>query len=100
MIDDDVKLGTLPKRYLKSYQWTLLQAEKPSAGYQLFDETKPDAIILDIMLPEEDGFQVSRRIRKHSDIPITMLIARGGITDRVVGLELGADDYLPKPFEP
>jgi two-component system, OmpR family, phosphate regulon response regulator OmpR len=100
LIDDDVKLGRLLKRYFESYHWTLLQAERPSAGYQLISEQQPDAVILDIMLPEEDGFQVCRHIRKESDIPIIMLTARGEVTDRVVGLELGADDYLAKPFEP
>ena len=61
---------------------------------------KPDLVILDVMLPEQDGFEVCRTIRKTKSIPIIMLTARGEVTDRIVGLEIGADDYLPKPFEP
>jgi len=61
---------------------------------------KPDLVILDVMLPEQDGFEVCRTIRKTKAVPIIMLTARGEVTDRIVGLEIGADDYLPKPFEP
>ena len=57
-------------------------------------------VILDVMLPEQDGFEVCRTIRKDSSLPVVMLTARGEVTDRIVGLEIGADDYLPKPFEP
>src|SRR3989339_634414 len=64
------------------------------------DEKLPDIVIVDIMLPEIDGFEVCKRIRKESNVPILMLTARGDVADRIVGLELGADDYLPKPFEP
>jgi two-component system OmpR family response regulator len=63
-------------------------------------EEEPDLVILDLMLPEMDGFDVCRTIRRDSEVPIIMLTARGEVTDRIVGLELGADDYLPKPFEP
>ncbi|WP_020410079.1 response regulator transcription factor [Hahella ganghwensis] len=100
LIDDDINLAKLLGHYLESYQWQLRHAAAPSEAYAQLKEHQPDAIILDIMLPEEDGFQVCRRIREKWDIPIIMLTARGDVTDRVVGLELGADDYLPKPFEP
>ncbi len=71
-----------------------------SQGLARLQEGNFDAAILDIMLPEMDGFEVCRQIRKGSQVPIIMLTARGELTDRVVGLEMGADDYLPKPFEP
>jgi len=100
LIDDDINLARLLKQYLDGYQWQLQHSVLPSDAYRKISEYPPDAIILDIMLPEEDGFQVCRRIREQWDIPIIMLTARGDVTDRVVGLELGADDYLPKPFEP
>ena len=72
----------------------------PEEGLEYFEKNTVDAIILDIMLPGMDGFQVLRKIRENSAIPVIMLTARGEVTDRIVGLELGADDYLPKPFEP
>jgi OmpR family response regulator RpaB len=75
-------------------------ATRPSEGLAKLRATTYDAAILDVMLPEMDGFALCREIRKQSDIPIVMLTARGEVMDRVVGLELGADDYLPKPFEP
>ena len=78
----------------------VLTAIKPSEGLILLEREEPDLVILDIMLPEMDGLEVCRTIRKDSKIPIIMLTARGETTDRIVGLEIGADDYLPKPFEP
>ena len=78
----------------------MLTADHPEKGLKFLSEQKPDMIILDIMLPDMDGFQVCREIRKISDILIIMLTARGEVMDRIVGLEMGADDYLPKPFEP
>jgi OmpR family response regulator RpaB len=75
-------------------------ATRPSEGLRKLRDGGYDAAILDVMLPEMDGFALCREIRKESDIPIVMLTARGDVMDRVVGLELGADDYLPKPFEP
>ncbi len=100
LIDDDYQLAKLLTRYLESHGWSLQHAATPSQAYSALARQQPDAIILDIMLPEEDGFQVCRKIREQWTIPIIMLTARGDVTDRVVGLELGADDYLPKPFEP
>lgn len=100
LIDDDDSLADLLKQYLARYDMQLISAISPSLGYQLLQQERPDAIILDVMLPEQDGFDVCKQIRKESDIPIIMLTARGDVMDRVIGLEIGADDYLAKPFEP
>jgi len=100
IIDDDEKLNILLKDFLKQYGYSVLTAVHPDRGLKIIPEYTPDIIILDIMLPGMDGFEVCKEIRKTSDIPIIMLTARGEVTDRIVGLELGADDYLPKPFEP
>jgi len=86
--------------YAARFDMKITAATTPSAAFVLLKEVDHDAVILDVMLPEMDGFEVCRRIRESSDIPIIMLTARGETTDRVVGLEIGADDYLPKPFEP
>ena len=100
LIDDDEQLGPPLAMYFKRFDLALEQAFTPSMGLARLQEGNFDAAILDIMLPEMDGFEVCRRIRKDSQVPIIMLTARGELTDRVVGLEMGADDYLPKPFEP
>jgi OmpR family response regulator RpaB len=100
LIDDDEDLAPPLATYLRRFDFELEAAHRPSAGLQLLAEGDFDAVILDVMLPEMDGFEVCRRIRQSSDIPVLMLTARGELSDRVVGLELGADDYLPKPFEP
>ncbi|MBX3655765.1 MAG: response regulator transcription factor [Ramlibacter sp.] len=103
LIDDDAQLGEPLAAYFARYEMQLVQALRPSAGLaQLRQDAHGgyDAAILDVMLPEMDGFELCRTIRRESDIPIVMLTARGEVMDRVVGLELGADDYLPKPFEP
>ena len=100
LIDDDEQLGTPLAMYFKRFGLVLEQAFTPSKGLARLQEGNFDAAILDIMLPEMDGFEVCRQIRKDSQVPVIMLTARGELTDRVVGLEMGADDYLPKPFEP
>lgn len=100
VIDDDEKLNRLLKEYLTQFGFSVITAAHPQLGLKLIAEQTPDMIILDIMLPDMDGFEVCREIRKTSDTPIIMLTARGEVTDRIVGLEIGADDYLPKPFEP
>jgi two-component system, OmpR family, response regulator len=100
LIDDDEHLGAPLAAYLKRFDFELTSALKPSDGLAHLNGGAFDAVILDVMLPEMDGFELCRTIRKQSDIPIVMLTARGEVMDRVVGLELGADDYLPKPFEP
>jgi two-component system OmpR family response regulator len=100
LIDDDEDLATPLATYLRRFDLQLDSAARPSEGLARLAAQPYDAVILDVMLPEMDGFEVCRRIRRDSEIPVLMLTARGDVTDRVVGLELGADDYLPKPFEP
>ncbi len=100
LIDDDEQLGAPLAAYFRRYELVLEQALRPSDGLERLAQGGFDAAILDVMLPEMDGFALCRAIRQRSDIPLLMLTARGEVTDRVVGLELGADDYLPKPFEP
>jgi OmpR family response regulator RpaB len=100
LIDDDAQLGPPLATYFARFDLELQCALRPSEGLEHIRQGHLDAVILDVMLPEMDGFAVCRAIRKESDIPIIMLTARGDVMDRIVGLELGADDYLPKPFEP
>ena len=100
MIDDDVKLTELVEEFLGSQKYEIISKHTPEEGLEYLGKNGVDIIILDIMLPGMDGFQVLRKIREAISIPVIMLTARGEVTDRIVGLELGADDYLPKPFEP
>lgn len=100
IIDDDERLTSLLSKFLGDFGFMVAAAHTPSIGFNLIQKFVPDLIILDIMLPEMDGFEVCRIIRRKSDVPIIMLTARGELTDKVVGLELGSDDYLAKPFEP
>lgn len=100
VIDDDEKLNDLLKDYLSKFGFKVTTVIHPDDGLDILERELPDIIILDIMLPDKDGFEVCKEIRKTYSVPILMLTARGEVTDRIVGLELGADDYLPKPFEP
>jgi two-component system OmpR family response regulator len=100
LIDDDAELGPPLAAYFARFDMALECALTPSSGLARLAQGGVDAAILDVMLPEMDGFALCRAIRKTSDIPVLMLTARGEVMDRVVGLELGADDYVPKPFEP
>ena len=100
IIDDDVQLTELLIEFLVSYKYKVVAKHTPEEGLEYLEKKEASVIILDIMLPGMDGFQVLRKIRKNLSIPVIMLTARGEVTDRIVGLELGADDYLPKPFEP
>lgn len=100
IIDDDRSLNELLKAYLGQFGMEVLTAVRPDEGLTLLRTKAPALIILDIMLPGRDGFSLCREIRKESSVPIIMLTARGELADRVAGLELGADDYPPKPFEP
>jgi DNA-binding response OmpR family regulator len=100
LIDDDARLGALLTEYLGRFNFDVTTATHPDAGLRALRGGDPDIVILDVMLPQMDGFAVCRRIRESSRVPIIMLTARGEVTDRIVGLELGADDYLSKPFEP
>jgi two-component system OmpR family response regulator len=86
--------------YLTGSGLHVTAAENATDGIAEIARTSPDAVVLDVMLPDMDGFEALRRIRQTSDVPVLMLTARGDETDRIVGLEIGADDYLPKPFNP
>ena len=100
IIDDDVKLTDLLSEFLNNFNYNTKIFHNPLKGIEYLDNNSADLIILDIMLPEIDGFQALRMIREKNSIPIIMLTARGEVTDKIVGLDLGADDYLSKPFEP
>lgn len=100
LIDDDGKLAEALGEYCVRFGIRIEPALTPGAGLAQLEKSHFDAVILDVMLPEMDGFEVCRRIRQSHDLPIIMLTARGDVTDRIVGLEIGADDYVPKPFDP
>lgn len=100
IIDDDPSLSARLKQYFTQYDIELHCAETPSEGMAMLSQRSFDLMLLDVMLPEKDGFTLCKEIRAKSDIPIIMLTARGELTDKVLGLEIGADDYLAKPFEP
>ena len=100
IIDDDIKLTDLLEEFLSENKFQTKSLHESIKALEVVDKYVPDLIILDITLPEMDGFQVLRTIRKEHETPVIMLTARGEISDRVVGLDLGADDYMPKPFEP
>ncbi|MCS5612824.1 MAG: response regulator transcription factor, partial [Candidatus Poribacteria bacterium] len=100
LIDDDAKLGNLLSNYLTKFEIELNSTTEPTLALNLIAEHEPDLIILDVMMPKMDGFEVCSGIRKKYKIPIIMLSARGESFDRIKGLDLGADDYMAKPFEP
>ena len=100
MIDDDDRLAGMVSDYLGGAGFRVTVAGTGAKGEALLKRESFDAVILDLMLPDADGLDLCRRLRGESDVPILMLTARGEPMDRVVGLELGADDYLAKPFEP
>ena len=100
IIDDDEKLNRLLKTYITEFGFHVRSVTEPLKGLNILQTTPPDLLILDVMLPGMTGFEVCKKIREFSSLPVIMLTARGDLMDKVVGLELGADDYLPKPFEP
>ena len=100
IVDDDTRLSAMLADYLTGNGYAVRTTATATAGLAAIERDRPDAVILDVMLPDLDGFETCRRIRAASDVPILMLTAKGEETDRIVGLELGADDYLPKPFNP
>ena len=100
IIDDDTRLSAMLSDYLSSNGFRARAVPNARAGIEEIARNAPDAVILDVMLPDLDGFETCRRIRAVSSVPVLMLTAKGEETDRIVGLELGADDYLPKPFNP
>jgi len=100
VVEDDPRLAGMLDEYLRNHGYAVSQA---ATGAQALEQLGADAlgaVILDLMLPDMDGLDVCRKLREQSDLPVLMLTARGDAIDRIVGLELGADDYLPKPFEP
>jgi len=100
IIDDDIKLVELLSEYLGGHQFEISYILDGLNALNEIKHRTPDLIILDYMMPGKDGLEVLREIRVHYNVPIIMLTAKGDETDRIVGLELGADDYLPKPFNP
>ena len=99
LIDDDQKLGDLLKNYLKSYDIDLSAINDPRNAIDTINHLGPDLLILDVMMPHINGFELCKMIREESDTPIIILSARGESDDKVKGIDLGADDYLSKPFE-
>ncbi len=100
VVDDDDGLRQLLQQYLTTNGFEVRTADGGQSMDDCLAETRPDIIILDLMMPGEDGLSIARRLRGHESIPIIMLSARGEDIDRIVGLEVGADDYLAKPFNP
>jgi len=100
VVDDEAKLVQLIQAYLQEAGFKVVTAFDGSQALQQFERESPDLIVLDLMLPQLDGLEVARRVRQKSNVPIIMLTARVAETERVVGLELGADDYVTKPFSP
>jgi len=100
IIEDEANITQLIRLYLERAGYTVITASDGVAGLELHARERPDLVILDLMLPVMDGMEVCRRIRAWADTPILMLTARQGEEDRIAGLELGADDYLVKPFSP
>ena len=100
LIEDDSRLAAMVSEYLGKAGFHVVHAETGARGLALHGREPADVVILDLMLPDGDGLDICREMRARSDSPILMLTARGDPMDRVVGLEMGADDYLPKPFEP
>jgi len=100
IIDDDRRLAEMLTEYLGEAGLEADHRQDVRTGLDALEVLRPDLLVLDVMLPDGDGFDVCRRVRAESDVGIVMLTARGEETDRIVGLELGADDYLPKPFNP
>lgn len=99
VVDDDTNICELLRLYLEKEGYSVIIANTGMQAVKSFAEHQPDLMLLDIMLPELDGWQVCREIRKYSNKPIIMLSAKGETFDKVLGLELGADDYITKPFE-
>ena len=100
IVDDDAEIRNLLREYFQENGYRVTGAADGKSLWAAMKATQPDLIILDVMLPGEDGISLCRALRARSDVPIIMLTARGEDTDRIVGLEVGADDYLPKPFNP
>ena len=99
IVDDDTNICELLRLYIEKEGYSTVIANDGEQAVELFNREQPNLILLDIMLPKMDGWQVCREIRKTSDVPIIMLTAKGEVFDKSLGLELGADDYVVKPFD-
>lgn len=99
IVDDDVNICELLRLYIERDDYSVVIANDGEQALEIFNQEQPDLVLLDIMLPKMDGWQVCKEIRKNSNRPIIMLTAKGELFDKVLGLELGADDYIIKPFE-
>lgn len=100
LVEDELRIREVIADYFAGDGWNIVEAEHGEQALDLFDTVHPDLIILDIMMPHMDGFEVCRHIRACSGVPIILLTARSGDHDKVLGFELGADDYVTKPFSP
>jgi two-component system, OmpR family, response regulator len=100
LIDDDVELVEMLKEYIEQENFSVQVAHDGMAGAQMLLEQPFDIVVLDVMMPRLNGIETLKAIRQHSNVPVIMLTAKGDNTDRIVGLELGADDYVPKPSSP
>ena len=100
VVDDNEQILDILTQYIKKEGWALLTAKTGEEALALFDAAQPALILLDIMLPRMDGLEVCRRIRQVSSIPILMITAKDEDADRILGLDIGADDYIVKPFSP
>lgn len=100
MIDDDLSLCESLASYFHQFELELIYANTPSEGFLQLEDSSPQLLLLDVMMPEMDGFAVCKQVRQDYSLPIIMLTARGQLSDKITGLDLGADDYMAKPFEP
>ena len=98
VVDDDTNICELLRLYLTKEGYQVTTANDGEEGLDKFNQVKPDMVLLDVMLPKHDGYEVCQAIREFSDMPIIMLTAKGGDMDKILGLEYGADDYISKPF--
>src|SRR4030042_3330702 len=98
VVDDDKKLTEIIERYLSQYEFKVFIANDGKEFENIIKDKKPDLILLDVMLPGESGFDILREVQKNFDVPVIMLTAKGDEVDKVIGLEMGADDYITKPF--
>ncbi|MDP3064346.1 MAG: response regulator transcription factor, partial [Chloroflexota bacterium] len=100
VVDDESKIVRTVRAYLEREGYLVSEAGTGPQALEAFKKERPDLVVLDLMLPEMDGYEVCRRLRRESDVPVIMLTARDDDTDKLIGLELGADDYVTKPFSP
>ena len=100
LVDDEANIRDLASLYLEKEGYQLVEASDGEEAIQVFIRESPNLVVLDVMMPGMDGFQVCRELRKTHDVPILMLTARNEDVDKIVGLEIGADDYMTKPFNP